>query len=188
MRWLWKDWPAPVKAGLGSPQLQRNPHSRARTGPWLPTAIASPRARPERCRATCFSTTSRPERVTRSAPDGKASPFLADTKRANGQAFGPDGRLFAVATGRRPGAGVRRRRQGHVFAEGIRGNDLVIRHDGGVFVTQREGGGAQHGMVYQPSRAKNGSRRHGLGFANGITLSPDQNTAIRRRFWQPLDL
>ena len=22
MRWLWKDWPEPVKAGLGSPQLQ----------------------------------------------------------------------------------------------------------------------------------------------------------------------
>ena len=25
--------------------------------------------------------------------------FIADTKRANGQAFGPDGRLYAVATG-----------------------------------------------------------------------------------------
>ena len=22
MRWLWKDWPAPIKAGAGSPQLQ----------------------------------------------------------------------------------------------------------------------------------------------------------------------
>ena len=28
MRWLWKDWPAPVKAGAGSPQLQRHPDPR----------------------------------------------------------------------------------------------------------------------------------------------------------------
>ena len=31
--------------------------------------------------------------------DGKVSLFIADTKHANGQAFGPDGRLFAAATG-----------------------------------------------------------------------------------------
>ena len=45
--------------------------------------------------------------------DGKVSLFLADTKRANGQAFGPDGRLYAVATGAEPGPGLRRRRQAH---------------------------------------------------------------------------
>ena len=35
----------------------------------------------------------------RIALDGEVAEFIADTKRANGQAFGPDGRLYAVTSG-----------------------------------------------------------------------------------------
>ena len=99
MRWLWKDWPAPVKAGAGSPQLKeilipgedwklvgegytvhRGPGGQ-RQGRGL-LQRHPPAARP-----------------TRSASTARSSLFLADSKQGNGQAFGPDGRLYAVATG-----------------------------------------------------------------------------------------
>ena len=34
-----------------------------------------------------------------------------------------------------------------MIAEGIRGNDLVVRHDGGIYVTQ-PGGGAEPSQVW----------------------------------------
>ena len=40
-----------------------------------------------------------------------------------------------------------------VIAEGIRGNDLVVRHDGAIYVyTARRRRQPQPGLVYQPSR------------------------------------
>src|SRR5882724_3631641 len=67
--------------------------------------------------------------------DGKVSPFADETKRANGQAFGPDGRLYAVATGANQVVAYDSAGQSTVIADGITGNDLVVRHDGSLYVT-----------------------------------------------------
>ncbi len=71
--------------------------SRARAGRSSPTATGSPRDRPSTRRARCSSTTSPTARPTRSASTARSASWLAETKHANGQAFGPDGRLYAVA-------------------------------------------------------------------------------------------
>ena len=67
MRWLWKDWPAPVKAGAGSPQLQEIliPGEDWQAG--RARATSSPKARRPTPRAKCFSTTCPTARRTRSA-------------------------------------------------------------------------------------------------------------------------
>ena len=67
--------------------------------------------------------------------DGKPVVWLEDSKRGDGQRFGPDGWLYANAGGREQGPRVGRRRQGDVIADGFKGNDLVVRHDGGIYVT-----------------------------------------------------
>ena len=68
MRWLWKDWPTPVKAGLGSPELRGNPCAGARLREsWSPAATSSPRDQPSTQKARCSSTTCPPARPTRSA-------------------------------------------------------------------------------------------------------------------------
>src|SRR5207253_10827169 len=79
--------------------------------------------------------------------DGKVSLFVADSKRANGQAFGPDGRLYAVAGGTRQILAYDSAGKPDVIAEGIAGNDLVVRHDGGVYVTH-PGGGPNPSLVW----------------------------------------
>jgi gluconolactonase len=101
---------------------------------------------------------------------------IADTKHANGQAFGPDGRLYAAATASAQILAYDSRTMPTVIAEGIRANDLVVRHDGGNCVTQPGGGGGNSSQVwYIKAQGEQRVVDTGLRFANGITLSPDQS-------------
>ena len=63
-----------------------------------------------------------------------------------------------------------------VVAEGFAGNDLTIRHDGTLFVTNPSRDPAQPSRVW--SIAPGGEKKvvdTGLKFANGVVLSPDQS-------------
>jgi sugar lactone lactonase YvrE/enterochelin esterase-like enzyme len=174
MRWLWKDWPAPVKAGAGSPQLQEI------LGPgdgWQLVAdgygfTEGPAAN---ARGEVFFNDVSNSRTYKVGLDGKVSLFLSGTKKGDGQAFGPDGRLYSVAGGAEQIVAYDAGGKPAVIAEGFRGNDLVVRHDGGVYVTNPGWDGKEPSKVWYISPA--GEKRAvdtGLKFANGITLSPDQ--------------
>lgn len=101
--------------------------------------------------------------------------FIAGTKNANGQAFGPDGRLYAAATGSGQILAYDAEAKPAVVADGIRANDLVVRHDGGIYVTQPGGGGSPSQVWYINPLGEKRVVDTGLKFANGITLSPDQS-------------
>src|SRR5262249_41657084 len=146
MRWLWKDWPAPVKAGLGSQQLKEillpgegwqlvGKGYRFTEGP----AANS--------KGEVYFNDIPDSKTYKVGLDGKVSAFVLDSKRANGQAFGPDGRLYAVATGRQEIVAYDADRKPQVIADGIAGNDLVVRHDGGIYVTH-PGGGPNPSLVW----------------------------------------
>jgi sugar lactone lactonase YvrE/enterochelin esterase-like enzyme len=184
VRWLWKDWPAPVKTGAGSQQLQQilipgegwtlvGEGYRFTEGPAANT------------KGEVFFNDIPNNKTYKIGPDGQVSLFLSDTKSANGQAFGPDGRLYAVATGAEQvvahdGDGT------SVIAEGLRGNDLVVLHDGGIYVTN-PGAGTDPSRIWYINPS--GQKRvvdTGLKFSNGITVSPDQSllyVAESRTHW-----
>src|SRR5262249_13284745 len=116
-------------------------------------------------------------------PDGKASVFVEDSKRANGQAFGPDGRLYAVRTATQQVVAYDPEGKMEVIADGIAGNDLVVRHDGGIYVTH-PGGGNNPSLVWYISPKKEKTIvDKGLRFANGVTLSPDQTLLYVADYW-----
>ena len=174
MRWLWKDWPAPVKAGLGSQQLQEilipgEGWSLVAEG-YRFTEGPAPNAQGE-----VFFNDIPNGKAYKIGLDGNVSLFIADTKHANGQAFGPDGRLYAAATGSGQILAYDSGDKPKVIAEGIRANDLVVRHDGGIYVTQPGGGGNSSQVWYINPQGEKRVVDTGLRFANGITLSPDQS-------------
>ena len=183
MRWLWKDWPAPVKAGQsknttldailipGEDWQIAVEGFKSTTGP---TANARgevffngvPAGKPG------VATASETRRI---GLDDKISGFVADSKRGDGQAFGPDGRLYAVASGTDQIIAYDADAKGTVIAEGFKGNDLIVRHDGLIYVTES-------GSEAKPSKVwlikPDGGKRvvdTGLRFANGIAFSPDQS-------------
>jgi gluconolactonase len=174
MRWLWKDWPAPVKAGLGSPQLQEilipgEGWSLVAEG-YRFTEGPAPNVQGE-----VFFNDIPNGKAYKIGLDGNVSLFIADTKHANGQAFGPDGRLYAAATGSGQILAYDSGTKPTVIADGIRANDLVVRHDGSIYVTQPGGGGNSSQVWYINPRGEKRVVDTGLKFANGITLSPDQS-------------
>jgi len=108
--------------------------------------------------------------------DGAISVFLEDSNRADGQRFGPDGRLYAAAGALNQIIAYDEEGNGSVVADGFRGNDLVVRHDGSIYVTNPDWGGSGPSTIWYIS--PDGERKEadrGLRFSNGITLSPDQS-------------
>ena len=73
------------------------------------------------------------------------------------------------------------------IAAGFRGNDLVVRHDGGIYITNPGADAREPSKVWYVTAG--GEPRvvdTGLRFANGITLSPDQSllyVAESRSHW-----
>jgi sugar lactone lactonase YvrE/enterochelin esterase-like enzyme len=186
MRWLWKDWPAPVQAGKGSQQLQEilipGEDWKLVAEGYKFTEGPAVNARGE----VVYNDV--PESKTlKVGLDGQVTQFLGDSKKGDGQAFGPDGRLFAVAGGAEQILAWDASGKSTKIAEGFRGNDLVVRHDGGIYVTNPGWNGTDPSQVWYIS--PKGEKKvvdTGLRFSNGLTLSPDQSllyVADSRTHW-----
>jgi sugar lactone lactonase YvrE/enterochelin esterase-like enzyme len=175
MRWLWKDWPAPIKAGGGSPQLreillpEEGWHLAAEGYRFTEGPAAN-------AKGEVFFNDVPDSKTYKISLDGKVSRFNLDTKNGDGQAFGPDGRLYSAATQAEQIRAYDERGGMTPVANGIRGNDLVVAHDGGIYVTNPGWNNNLPSNVWYIS-PRGGAKRivdTGLKFANGITLSPDQ--------------
>lgn len=178
MRWLWKGWPEPVKAGVS-----KNATLEAILLPGEGWQLVSEGYRftegpAVNAKGEIFFTDGPNSKIHKIGLDGKVSEFASDTKRAGGQAFGPDGRLYSVASGDqkivaydigKPGS------QPTVIAEGVRGNDIVVARNGNIYVTEPNTPAADQSNVWLIK--PNGEKKvvdAGLRYANGVTLSPDQ--------------
>jgi len=186
MKWLWKDWPAPPKAGLGSRQLQDilipgedwklvSDGYRATEGPAV------------NAKGEVFFNDVPNSKTYKLGADGKVAEFLADNKRGDGQAFGPDGRLYAVAGGADQIVAYDAGGKATTIADGFRGNDLVVRHDGSIYVTNPGWNGTDPSKVWHiDPKGEKKVVDTGLRFSNGLTLSPDQSllyVADSRTHW-----
>lgn len=175
IRWLWKDWPNAVKTGEGSTQLREILQPGAS---WELVAdgykfTEGPAAN---SKGEVFFNDIPNAKTYKIGRDGAVSVFLADSKKGNGQAFGPDGRLYAVATATEQVLAYDADGKATVVADGIRGNDLIVRHDGTIYVTNPSRTTAEPSQVW---RIRPGGEKQvvatGLKFTNGVTLSPDQS-------------
>ncbi|MBI5691041.1 MAG: SMP-30/gluconolactonase/LRE family protein [Verrucomicrobia bacterium] len=177
LRWLWQGWPQPVKAG--QPPLERLGPILIPGEGWqlVGEGYRLSEGTAVNARGEVFFTDIPASKCYRIAPDGRPVEYLADTKRANGQAFGPDGRLYAVATATQQVLAYGPEGKVAVIASEIAGNDLVVAHNGNLYVTHPPSGASR-----DPSRIwlvrPDGSKQvvdSGLKYANGIALSPDQS-------------
>ena len=175
MRWLWKGWPAPVKAGAGSPQLRE---ILIPGEGWVLVAdgykITDGPA--TNAKGEVFFNAVFGNKGYKIGLDGKVSPFLDDTRNAGGQAFGPDGRLFAISFIGQQIFVLDAAGKPSVLARDVLGVDLVVRHDGGLYATEAGQDVTGPGKIRHLSpRGEARVVDSGLKFPNGIALSPDQS-------------
>ncbi len=189
MRWLWKDWPQSVKAAAPT----KNATLAALLVPGEEWQLVSeghkftegPAANAQ---GEVFFTDMTSGKTHRVGADGKVSEFIADTKKAGGQAFGPDGRLYAVAGGTSQILSYGPDGQPKIVAEGFKGNDLVVAHNGNIYATDPLSVKGETSQVWliRPDGTKQVVDSGAVRFSNGIALSPDQSllyVADHRSHW-----
>ena len=176
MRWLWKDWPKPVKAGqsknatLAGILIPGEEWQLAGEGYNFTEGPAT------NAKGEVFFTDIPNSKSYRIGLDNKVSQFIADTRRGNGQAFGPDGRLYVVAGGDQKVVAYAADGAAKVIAEGFAGNDIVGAHNGNIYVTNPPAGNSNDASkvwLIKPNGEKTVVDT-GIKYANGVTLSPDQ--------------
>jgi sugar lactone lactonase YvrE/enterochelin esterase-like enzyme len=186
MRFLWKDWPQPVKAGKS-----RNTTLDALLIPGEDWQLVGENYKftegpAANAKGEVFFDDGQSSKIWRVGLDGKLSEFVSDSRGVYGQGFGPDGRLYAASTTDQKIVAYDTAGKATVIAEGIRGNDLVVAHNGNIYVTDPRGYEPQSNIwLIKPSGEKKVVDT-GLRFSNGITLSPDQTlvyVAEMRSHW-----
>ena len=165
MRFIWKGWPEPVKAGEGAPRLR---DVLVPNEGWTLAAEGFADTRGAACNATgeVFFVDSVADKIYRIGRDGKVSAFLEKSGRANAVTIGPRGEVYTVseATGRIEvidAAGART-----VIAEGVPGRHLLARADGSLYVA-----GSRIWLVRD---GKATVVDEGLKHATGLACRPDR--------------
>ena len=179
MRWLWKDWPKPVVSGpTGNEYLNQI----LIPGEDWQVAMDNMKGADGvavNAKGEVFFCDTGNEKTYKIGLDGAISPVLAQSRHITGQAFGPDGRLYAdVANSSSIEAyGDGGYGPAKVLAHGYRGNDLVVAHTGNVYVTNppdRTTNLPSKVWLIRPDGTSQAVDT-GIRFSNGIGLSPDQS-------------
>ena len=176
MRWLWKDWPQPVQAGKSQNQTLNDILIPGENWQLVGEGYVFTEGPAVNAKGELFFTDIMASKSYKLGLDGQVSLSVADTKRSFGQAFGPDGRLYAAAAGVEKIVVYGADGTMNTVADGIVANDLVVARNGNIYVTNPPAGNSS-----EPSKVylikPNGQKSvvdTGLRFANGVTLSPDQ--------------
>lgn len=186
MRWLWKGWPAPIKAGTS-----KNPFLDALLIPGEDWQLVGENYKfsegpVANAKGEVFFADGSSNNIWKVGLDGKLSEFATNTQGAYGLAFGPDGKLYGAAGGAQKITAWDANGQATTLTDGLRGNDLVVGHNGNMYVTDPKGYEPQSNIWLVKPNGEKKTVDTGLRFSNGITLSPDQTllyVAEMRTHW-----
>jgi sugar lactone lactonase YvrE/enterochelin esterase-like enzyme len=176
LRWLWKDWPKAVATRDSKNETLANVLMRGEGWQLVSEGYKFTEGPAVNAHGEVFFNDVTNSKTYKNGLDNKTTEFVADSKKGNGAAFGPDGRLYVVASGAQKVVAYDPNGKMSVIAEGFVGNDLVVANNGNVYVTNPP---ADNEIA--PSKVwlikPNGEKLvvdTGLKYANGVTLSPDQ--------------
>ena len=186
MRFLWKDWPAPVKAGASKNNMLNDVLIPGEGWQEVWSGGKFTEGPAGNAQGEMFFNDIPNSKTWKVALDGKVTEFIADSKKANGQAFGPDGRMFAVMSAEPKVVAYDAGGSVATVAEGIRGNDLTVLQNGNIYVTEPAPDGKPSNVWLIKPGGEKAVVDAGLKFANGIAASPDQTllyVADARSHW-----
>jgi sugar lactone lactonase YvrE len=176
MRWLWKDWPQPVKGGETKNAYLKELLITGEGWQLIAEGYKGTEGTTVNAKGEVFFNDVPNSKTLKISLSGQVTEFISDSGHGDGQAFGPDDRLYAVAGGAQKILAYDSTGKSTIIAEGFKGNDLVVRHDGLVYVTEPGWDGRSPSKIWliRPGGGKQ-VVDSGLKFSNGITLSPDQS-------------
>lgn len=187
MRYVWKDWPQPIKTGA-----TKNPMLNDILLPnegWQLVGEGyrfseGPASNPK---GEVFFDDGPAGNIWKVSLDGKLTRFAENSGNVYGQAFAPNGDLYATAMTAKKINSYKPDGKSTMITEGFAGNDIVVANNGNAYVTNPSSDANVLSKVWliRPSGEKV-EVDSGLRFANGVTLSPDQTllyVADTRSHW-----
>ncbi len=174
LRWLWRDYPAPVAANPAASSRQDVYQVLLPGEGWQLVAEGYRHADGPAVTAAgeLFFADVPNNRIHRVHPDGRVSVFAEQTDGANGLMFGADGRLYAGATATKQivaydAAGARQ-----VIADSVPSNDIAVNVKGDIYVTDTAN--KKIWLVRQGAAPR--VVDEGIDSPNGVLFSPDQTS------------
>ena len=175
MRWLWKDWPKPIVVGISKNQFLKDILIPGEDWELVGEGYKFTEGTTANAAGEIYFQDIPNSKTYVVKPGAKPIALDVHAKRASGTSFGADGNRYVVAGETRQLIRYDARDKETVLADSISGNDLVVAHNGNVYVTVPDG-------VAKPSKIylvrPDGQKvvvDEGLKFANGIALTPDQS-------------
>jgi gluconolactonase len=105
---------------------------------------------------------------------GQPEVFVQNGEVTNGLMFGPDGKLYGCQSVKRRIVAYDKKGQFEVVQPDILGNDLVVTHDGSIYVTDPD----DKIVINIPPKGVAKIVDRGINRPNGIALWPDQHTLV----------
>jgi gluconolactonase len=173
MRWLWRDYPAPVKQGTS-----QNSTLQEITLPgeaWRPISrtFDAATALTADSKGAVYLSDATAATIYRIGAGGDPAVFLQQDGGITGATFGPDGTLYGLVPGAKKIVAVTPQGRIRTIAQGIAARGIVIPHDGAIYVSEP---GEHSDMPSRLWRIRNGEKQlldTGLASASGIAFSPD---------------
>lgn len=171
LKWLWRDYPEPVK-NLDSKDRRVNLLLPDEDWTLVSDGHKFTEGPAVNDSGEIFFTDIPNNRIHRIDFKGQVSEFSADSNGSNGLMFGPDGSLFACEGS--SGLVVRYSADGtkQTFLSGIKSNDIVVLQDGSGYVTEPAASKVWHFTADGIKTLVD----EGIEFPNGVIVSPDQTT------------
>lgn len=172
LRWLWRDWPAPIKANADGKSRQDVYQTLLPGEDWqlVSEGHRSTDGPSVNDKGELFFSEPAANRIHKVGLDGKVSVFAENTSGANGMMFGPDGRLYAGATRSRQIVAYDAAGQSTLVAEDVAVNDLAVNVKGDLYFTDS----AAKKVWFVPKGGKPRVVDEGIEYPNGVMFSPDQ--------------
>jgi gluconolactonase len=177
LRWLWRDYPAPVVANpekKSKQPLMKEVLVEGEGWQLVRDGFQYVEGPAVNAQGEVFFSDVSNNRIHRIGLDGQITVFAENTGGAIGLMFGPDGRLFACANGKKQIVAYDAAAKPTVIAEDIESNDLCVAHNGNLYVTAPD-----HRKIWlitpDGKRRAVDERYDSMHHPNGIRLSPDQS-------------
>jgi gluconolactonase len=179
MRWLWRDYPNPVKTGKTKNQylsdilLENEGWELVGENYGFTEGIAV------NAKGEVFFHDIPNSKTYKVTSEGKGELYIADSKKASGATFSVAGEMLTATGGwsEPPTKQVHRYKSAdkyEVIADETPGNDITIAYNGNIYVTSPDGRERPSKLYLIKPDGTKSIVDEGLKFANGVCLSPDQ--------------
>jgi sugar lactone lactonase YvrE/enterochelin esterase-like enzyme len=173
VKWLWRDYPAPITAGWSGNSMLRSVLEQGQGwlpvagGPKAPTALATGPGGDVFC---CDGTS---HAIFRIGKDGVPQPFAQCDATISGEACGPDGRLYVATEPSGDILAFDDQGKPSVVASGVHADHLTIESNGDIYATQPGPHDDVPGHIWLIRGAVKTQVDHGLHHVSGVVVTPD---------------